>query len=70
MIIVTHEVGFDRRDADRVVVLCDGRILEESPPTDLLDHPQTARLGIFLKRVMGQSGRGEIELQCAVFPLP
>jgi ABC-type polar amino acid transport system ATPase subunit len=53
MILVTHEIGFARRAADRVVVLCDGRILEEGPPANVLDRPQTERMGIFLKRVMG-----------------
>jgi ABC-type polar amino acid transport system ATPase subunit len=53
MILVTHEIGFARRAADRVVVLCDGRILEEGPPGEVLERPRTERMGIFLKRVMG-----------------
>ena len=53
MILVTHEIGFARRAADRVVMLCDGRILEEGPPAEVLDRPKTERMGIFLKRVMG-----------------
>lgn len=53
MILVTHEIGFARRAADRVIVLCDGRILEEGSPADVFDRPQTERMGIFLKRVMG-----------------
>jgi polar amino acid transport system ATP-binding protein len=53
MILVTHEIGFARRAADRVVVLCDGRILEEGPPADVLDKPKTERMALFLKRVMG-----------------
>ena len=53
MILVTHEIGFARRAADRVIMLCDGRILEQGPPAQVLDNPQTERLGIFLKRVMG-----------------
>jgi ABC-type polar amino acid transport system ATPase subunit len=53
MILVTHEIGFARRAADRVVMLCDGRILEEGPPAQVLDHPRTERMGIFLKRVLG-----------------
>jgi glutamine transport system ATP-binding protein len=53
LILVTHEIGFARRAADRVVMLCDGRILEEGPPADVLDHPKTERMGLFLKRVLG-----------------
>jgi len=53
MILVTHEIGFARRAADRVVVLCDGRILEEGPPGEVLDNPKTERMALFLKRVMG-----------------
>jgi ABC-type polar amino acid transport system ATPase subunit len=53
IILVTHEIGFARRAADRVVVLCDGRILEEGPPAEVLDRPKTDRMAIFLKRVMG-----------------
>jgi ABC-type polar amino acid transport system ATPase subunit len=53
LILVTHEIGFARRAADRVVMLCDGRILEQGPPAEVLDRPQTERMGIFLKRVLG-----------------
>ena len=53
IVLVTHEIGFARRAADRVVVLCDGRILEEGPPADVLERPKTERMGVFLKRVMG-----------------
>ena len=53
LVLVTHEIGFARRAADRVVVLCDGRILEEGPPSQVLDNPRTERMRTFLKRVMG-----------------
>src|SRR5205814_7837677 len=53
LLLVTHEIGFARRAADRVVVLCDGRILEEGPPSQVLDNPRTDRMQAFLKRVMG-----------------
>jgi len=52
LILVTHEMGFARRAADRVVVLCDGRILEEGTPSQVFDQPRTERLRMFLKRVM------------------
>jgi ABC-type polar amino acid transport system ATPase subunit len=53
LILVTHEIGFARRAADRVVVLCDGKILEEGPPEQVLDNPRTERMKTFLRRVMG-----------------
>jgi polar amino acid transport system ATP-binding protein len=53
LILVTHEIGFARRAADRVVMLCDGRILEEGPPAEVLDRPRTERMKFFLQRVLG-----------------
>jgi ABC-type polar amino acid transport system ATPase subunit len=53
LVLVTHEIGFARRAADRVVVLCDGRILEEGSPQDVLDNPRSERLRGFLKQVLG-----------------
>jgi ABC-type polar amino acid transport system ATPase subunit len=53
LLLVTHEIGFARRAADRVVVLCDGGILEEGPPSEVLDKPRSDRMKAFLQRVMG-----------------
>ncbi len=53
IVLVTHEIGFARRAADRVVVLCDGKVLEEGPPGEVLDAPRTERMRAFLERVMG-----------------
>ncbi len=53
LILVTHEMGFARKAADRVVVLCEGRILEDGPPSQVLDDPKTERMKLFLNRVMG-----------------
>ena len=52
MAVVTHEMGFAREVADRVVFMADGKILEEGSPTDIFDHPQSARLQDFLKKVL------------------
>ncbi len=52
LIVVTHEIGFARRAADRVVVLADGKIIEEGSPGDIIDRPQTARTQAFLSRVL------------------
>jgi polar amino acid transport system ATP-binding protein len=53
LILVTHEIGFARRAADRVVVLCDGCILEDGPPAEVLQAPRTERMQMFLQRVLG-----------------
>ena len=47
LILVTHEIGFARRAADRVVVLAEGRVLEAGPPEQILDDPQTPRTRSF-----------------------
>ena len=52
MAVVTHEMGFAREVADRVVFMADGKILEEGAPADLFDHPQDPRLQDFLSKVL------------------
>lgn len=52
LLVVTHEIGFARRAADRVLVLADGKIIEEGPPAQVIDHPQAARTQLFLKQVL------------------
>ena len=52
MAVVTHEVGFAREVADRVVFMADGRILEEGAPADIFDHPKDPRLQDFLSKVL------------------
>ena len=52
MVIVTHEMGFAREVADRVVFMSDGAIIEEGSPADLFDHPQSERLQSFLAKVL------------------
>ncbi len=53
LVMVTHEIGFARRAADRVLVLADGKIIEDGPPSQVIDNPQTARTRQFLSRVLG-----------------
>ena len=48
MVIVTHEIGFARRVADRVVFIDDGQIVEQGPPDRVLSHPESPRLQKFL----------------------
>ena len=52
LVVVTHEMGFARRAADRVVVLDAGQVLEEGSPQDVLDHPKTQRTQRFLSQVL------------------
>ncbi|HWC88479.1 MAG TPA: amino acid ABC transporter ATP-binding protein [Pirellulales bacterium] len=52
LVLVTHEIGFARRAADRVVVLADGKIIEEGPPEEVLERPSVPRTQQFLRNVM------------------
>jgi polar amino acid transport system ATP-binding protein len=52
LVVVTHEIGFARRAADRVLVLERGAIIEDGPPSEVLDHPKTARTRQFLSRIL------------------
>ena len=51
MLCVTHEMGFARRIASRVLFMDDGRIVEESEPAEFFDRPRTDRLKRFLSQV-------------------
>lgn len=51
MVIVTHEMGFAREVADRVVFMDDGRVIEEGPPQQIFESPQHERTKEFLKKV-------------------
>ena len=48
MLIVTHEMSFARAVADRVLFLDDGNIVDQAPPEEFFDHPQTQRAQRFL----------------------
>ena len=52
MAVVTHEMGFAREVANRVVFMADGHILEENEPHALFDDPQDPRLKDFLSKVL------------------
>lgn len=52
LVVVTHEIGFARRSADRVVVLADGRAIEQGPPEQVIDNPQEERTRAFLRNVL------------------
>ena len=48
MIIVTHELGFAKEVADRVIFLDEGKIIEENNPKELFENPKSERLKTFL----------------------
>ena len=52
LVVVTHEIGFARELADTVVFMDGGRIVEQGPPAQVLDHPQHARTRAFLDKVL------------------
>ena len=52
MAVVTHEMGFAREVADRVVFMDSGKILEINTPNELFDHPQNPRTQLFLSKVL------------------
>lgn len=52
MIVVTHEMGFARTAADRVVFMADGRIVEQNTPQEFFDHPQSERARDFLGKIL------------------
>lgn len=52
MIVVTHEMGFARRAADRVVFMADGQIVEQATPEEFFTNPRTARAQDFLSKLI------------------
>ncbi len=52
MICVTHEMGFARKVADRVIFMDQGEIIEENKPEAFFDHPQNERTKLFLSQIL------------------
>ena len=52
MVCVTHEMGFAREVADRVLFLDEGKILETGTPDQIFNHPQQPRTRDFLNKVL------------------
>ena len=52
MVVVTHEMGFAREVANRVMFINDGVIQEENTPQEIFEHPQSPRLQEFLSKVL------------------
>ena len=52
MVVVTHEMGFAREVASRVIFMDDGQIREEAPPKEFFEHPKGERLKEFLSKIL------------------
>ena len=52
MICVTHEMGFARSVADRIIFMDEGEIVEEAPPTEFFDNPKSERTKKFLSQIL------------------
>jgi glutamate transport system ATP-binding protein len=52
MIVVTHEMGFARKAADRVLFMADGAIVEEATPEQFFTNPQSERAQDFLSKIL------------------
>jgi glutamate transport system ATP-binding protein len=52
MVVVTHEMGFARRAANRVVFMADGQVVEEAEPETFFTHPTTDRAKDFLGKIL------------------
>ncbi|MBU0925999.1 amino acid ABC transporter ATP-binding protein, partial [bacterium] len=52
MVCVTHEMGFAKKVADRVIFMDAGQIVEENTPNEFFDNPQSDRLKLFLEQIL------------------
>jgi len=52
MLCVTHEMGFARTVADRVVFMDGGEIVEQAPPVRFFEHPEHERTRLFLSQIL------------------
>ena len=57
MLCATHEMGFARAVAHRVVFMDHGQVIEEAPPDEFFDHPRAPRSRDFLSKILGHAGR-------------
>jgi glutamate transport system ATP-binding protein len=52
MVVVTHEMGFARQSADRVVFMDEGRLVEQAAPAEFFAHPKSDRARDFLSKIL------------------
>jgi general L-amino acid transport system ATP-binding protein len=53
MLVVTHEMGFAREVANRVIFMDEGQIIEQNEPAQFFDNPQNDRTKLFLSQILG-----------------
>jgi glutamate transport system ATP-binding protein len=54
MVVVTHEMGFAREAADRIIFMADGQVVEEASPTEFFANPKTTRARDFLEKILAR----------------
>ncbi len=54
MVVVTHEMGFAKQAADRIVFMADGQVVEEATPEEFFSHPKTSRARDFLQKILAR----------------
>ena len=52
LLMVTHEIGFTKKAADKVVFLAEGKVVEEGPPQQILESPENSRIRTFISKLM------------------
>ena len=52
MLVVSHEMGFANRVADRVIFMDGGEIIEQNPPEEFFNNPQNERTKLFLSQIL------------------
>ena len=52
MVVVTHEMGFAREVADKVIFMDAGQLIEQGTPEQIFEHPKSERLKTFLDKVI------------------
>jgi glutamate transport system ATP-binding protein len=52
MMVVTHEMGFARRAADRVIFMADGKLVEQAPPDEFFSAAKSERARDFLSKIL------------------
>ena len=52
MVVVTHEMGFAKEVADRVILFDEGLLIEENTPEEFFDNPQHDRTKLFLEQIL------------------
>ncbi len=52
MVVVTHEMGFAKEVASRVLFMADGEVLEDAPPQEFFENPKNPRLKDFLSKII------------------